>query len=65
MENYSTQVQVYSSEDGTISLMHTICFRTQRMIHDTDKFREGIELLLKLDKELEAGRQPIQFDKIR
>jgi hypothetical protein len=65
MENYSTQVQVYRSEDGILSLMHTICFRTQRMIHDTERFREGLEILLKLDEELESGRQPIQFDKIK
>jgi hypothetical protein len=64
MDNYSTQVQVHRSEDGTLSLMHNICFRTTRMIHDKDKFKEGIELLLKIDEELESGRPPIQFDKI-
>lgn len=64
MHNYSTQVQVYRNEDGTVSLMHNICFRTQRMIHDKERFREGLELLLKLDEELEAGRPPIEFDSI-
>lgn len=65
MENYSTQVSVYRNEDGTMSLMHNICFRTSKMIHDTEKFREGIELLLKMDQELEAGRAPIEFVKIK
>ena len=64
MENYSTQVSVYRNEDGSMSLMHNICFRTSKMIHDSESFRKGIELLLKMDQELEAGRPPIEFDQI-
>ena len=65
MDNYSTQVKVYRSEDGTMSLMHNICFRTQTMINDKELFQQGIDLLLKLDAELESSRQPIEFDKVK
>jgi hypothetical protein len=65
MEGYSIEISVHRTEFGTMLLEHTIHFHTRRMIHDTERFREGLELLLKIDQELEAGRQPIQFDKVK
>jgi len=64
MENYSTQISACREADGRMSLMHQICFKRRKIIHDKELFKQGLELLLKMDEELEAGRSPIEFDTI-
>jgi hypothetical protein len=64
MEGYSIEIQVHRTASGSMMLEHTVHFHTRRMLHDRDKFMEGIELLLKIDEELEAGRPPVKFDTI-
>jgi|GEM_PF-5864794 len=65
MQEYSLKVSVHRSAlQDEMLLQHTIRFYTKRMIHDTELFKKGLELLLKIDQELESGRPPIEFDKI-
>jgi hypothetical protein len=65
MQEYSLEVSVHRSPlQDDMLLQNTICFYTKRMIHDTELFKKGLELLLKIDQELESGRPPIEFDKI-
>ena len=65
MQEYSLEVSVHRSElQDEMLLQNTIRFYTKRMIHDTELFKKGLELLLKIDQELESGRPPIEFDKI-
>ena len=65
MQQYSLEISVHRSPlQDDMLLQNTICFYTKRMIHDTELFKKGLELLLKIDQELESGRPPIEFDKI-
>ena len=65
MQEYSLEVSVHRSAlQDEMLLQNTIRFYTKRMIHDTELFKKGLELLLKIDQELESGRPPIEFDKI-
>ena len=65
MQEYSLEVSVHRSAlQDEMLLQNTIRFHTKRMIHDTELFKKGLELLLKIDQELESGRPPIEFDKI-
>ena len=65
MQEYSLEVSVHRSAlQDDMLLQNTIRFYTKRMIHDTELFKKGLELLLKIDQELESGRPPIEFDKI-
>ena len=65
MQEYSLEVSVHRSAlQDEMLLQNTIRFYTKRMIHDTELFKKGLELLLKIDQELESGRPPLEFDKI-
>lgn len=65
MQEYSLEVLVHRSAlQDEMLVQNTIRFYTKRMIHDTELFKKGLELLLKIDQELESGRPPIEFDKI-
>lgn len=65
MQQYSLEISVHRSTlQDDMLLENTIRFYTKRMIHDTELFKKGLELLLKIDQELESGRPPIEFDKI-
>ena len=65
MQQYSLEISVHRSAlQDDMLLQNTIRFYTKRMIHDTELFKKGLELLIKIDQELESGRPPIEFDKI-